>query len=138
MEEPRLETRIRKPAEDVYIVDVKGQIDIATTPAFKEILGEAADGSNGHVIVNMADVAYMDSSGFGTLLGATKRLRPAGGAIHLVGCNEVIERMLRITRLNTILSLHASEDEALQAIRPAAGDANGATPPRASVAVPAR
>jgi anti-sigma B factor antagonist len=126
MEEQRLEasgleTRLRRN-RDVRVVDVRGQIDIATTPVFKEALGAAtADGGDpgaaGHVIVNMAEVTYMDSSGFGTLLGATKRLRPRGGAIHLVGCNDVIQRMLHITRLNTILNLHTSEDDALRAIR---------------------
>ena len=66
----------------------------------------------------MNDVTYMDSSGFGTLLSATKRLRPRGGSIHLVGCNDVIARMLHITRLNTIFGLHASEEEALRSLAP--------------------
>ena len=63
----------------------------------------------------MTDVTYMDSSGFGTLLSATKRLRPVSGGLHLFGCNDAIMRMLQITRLNTIFGVHATEDEALSA-----------------------
>ena len=114
MEDRRLQTQLRQKQE-ACVVDVKGEIDISTVPAFKAAVGEATE-SAGHVIINMEDVTYMDSSGFGTLLSATKKLRPEGGSIHLVGCNDIITRMLRITRLNTIFEMHASEDDALRAL----------------------
>ena len=114
MEDQRLETCVRQN-QDIFVVDVSGEVDMGTAPLFKSVVGTAAE-QGGHVIINMAGVTYMDSSGFGTLLSATKKLRPTGGSIHLVGCSEIIERMLQITRLNTILGLHASEEEALNAI----------------------
>ena len=114
MEEQRLETRVRQE-EQASVVDVRGEIDISTVPVFSEAMTTATE-THDHVIINMNDVTYMDSSGFGTLLSATKRLRPRGGSIHLVGCNEVIARMLHITRLNTIFGLHASEEDALRAL----------------------
>lgn len=122
MDSQRFEASVRQ-AENVAVVDVRGEIDVATASQFKEIVGTAAE-QGSHVIINMADVTYMDSSGFGTLLSATKRLRPDGGSVHLVGCNDVIERMLRITRLSTIFNIHSSEDDALRALT-----TNGASTP---------
>lgn len=122
--EPRLVTHLRRPAatrgdgEDnaVVVLDVSGEIDLATVPAFKQAILAALDQSeNKRVILNMARVSYMDSSGFGTLLSANKGLRASGGALLLVGCNPMITRMMFITRLNTLFDLYDSEDDALAA-----------------------
>lgn len=101
--------------EGVTIVAVQGEVDLATTPQLSAALYEAA-AAGSQIIVDLSAVTYMDSSGFGTLLGATKRLRPTGGTLHLVGCSTNVERMLVITRLNTIFSIHRTEAEAKAAI----------------------
>lgn len=116
METLRIETSLRQQ-DDIPVLDVVGEIDIYTTPQFKEAVSEAIDQNKPAIVINMAKVTYMDSSGFGTLLSATKRLRPLDGALYLSGCNEAIQRMLQITRLNTIFGVYATEEEALAAAK---------------------
>ncbi|MES2465485.1 MAG: STAS domain-containing protein [Armatimonadota bacterium] len=113
-DEPQI---IRQTRTDhgVTVVEAQGEIDLATTPQLSSALYEAAITSP-YVIVDLSAVTYMDSSGFGALLGATKKLRPDGGTLYLVGCSPNIERMLVITRLNTIFSIHSTEAEARSAI----------------------
>jgi anti-sigma B factor antagonist len=118
MENVRIETSLRHH-DDVPVLDVVGEIDIYTTPQFKEAVSAAIDEGKPTIIINMTQVTYMDSSGFGTLLSATKRLRPLDGALFLVGCNDAITRMLQITRLNTIFGIYATEDDALSAAKTA-------------------
>ena len=114
MENVRIETSLRH-RDGVPILDVVGEIDIYTTPQFKEAVSAAIDEGRPGIVINMTQVTYMDSSGFGTLLSATKRLRPVDGALYLSGCNEAITRMLQITRLNTIFGIYATEEEAIAA-----------------------
>ena|SRR5688500_12080378 len=103
------------------VLFVKGEIDIYTAPMFKQaVVGLVSDG-NTDVVIDLSGVTFMDSSGFGTLLGATRRLRPAGGGLHLAGANTTIQRMLRLTRLDTIMQLYESAEEAVQAV---GGDAD--------------
>lgn len=116
METMRIETRLRH-SDGIPVLDVVGEIDIYTTPQFKEAVSAAIDENKPAIVINMTQVTYMDSSGFGTLLSATKRLRPLDGALYLSGCNESIQRMLQITRLNTIFGVYATEDEALAAAK---------------------
>ena len=116
METMRIETSLRH-RDDVPILDVTGEIDIYTTPQFKEAVSAAIDENKPAIVINMANVTYMDSSGFGTLLSATKRLRPVDGALYLANCNDSIQRMLQITRLNTIFGVYGSEDDALSAAK---------------------
>ena len=116
METLRIETSLRH-LDGIPVLDVIGEIDIYTTPQFKEAVSAAIDENKPAIIINLAQVTYMDSSGFGTLLSATKRLRPLDGALYLSGCNDSIQRMLQITRLNTIFGVYATEDEALTAAK---------------------
>ncbi|MBC8101026.1 MAG: STAS domain-containing protein [Cytophagales bacterium] len=102
--------------EGVCVIEVHGEVDLSTSPQLKTALAEAGKGSR-QVIVDLSAVGYMDSSGFGILLSATKNLRPEGGSLYLVGCNGSIQRMLEITRLNTLFNLYATADEARNAIQ---------------------
>jgi len=112
----RLETQVRD-ANGLSIIDVSGEIDLYTVPIFKNALTKTIEEGQNRLLVNMSQVSYMDSSGFGTLLGVTKKIRPDGGSVNLIGCNEAIHRMLKITRLNTIFGLYDTEEEAIQAVR---------------------
>ena len=130
METLRIETSLRSH-DDIPVLDVTGEIDIYTTPQFKEAVSAAIDENKPAIVINMTKVTYMDSSGFGTLLSATKRLRPLDGALYLSGCNEAIQRMLQITRLNTIFGVYTTEEEAVAAAK------SGPTEAPSAEAVPA-
>ena len=91
-------------ADGVSVVELEGEVDLSSFDQLRDALIEAAESPD--IIIDMSRVRYMDSSGFGTLLSATKVLRPLGGNLHLVGCNPHIERMLVVTRLNTMFCVH--------------------------------
>ncbi len=114
MERIRLETETRE-VSGTKILDVEGEIDVYTAPQFKEAVNKVIADGQKHLIINMAGITYMDSSGFGTLLSATKKLRPQGGTVNLVQCNRAIDRILKITRLNTVFATYDSVDEAISA-----------------------
>lgn len=127
METLRIETNLRHQ-DDIPVLDVVGEIDIYTTPQFKEAVSAAIDQNKPAIVINMTQVTYMDSSGFGTLLSATKRLRPLDGALYLSGCNEAIQRMLQITRLNTIFGVYPTEEEAIAAAKAAPSESASVVP----------
>ncbi|HEY3332365.1 MAG TPA: STAS domain-containing protein [Capsulimonadaceae bacterium] len=102
----------------VPILRVSGEIDIYTAPLFKESIIGLVDEGHANILIDMTNVAFMDSSGFGTLLSASKPLRPMGGSLSLTGCNEAISRMLEITRLNTLVPVYKTLDEALAKVKP--------------------
>jgi anti-sigma B factor antagonist len=122
VETGRLETEVRRTG-DCPVLAIKGEIDVYSAPDFKQAVVGLIDDGTRHVILDMSDVTYMDSSGFSTLLSATKRLRPEGGALHLVGTRPTVQRILHLTRLDTVLELHPDVDDALQATERAAAAA---------------
>jgi anti-sigma B factor antagonist len=98
------------------VLAVTGEIDIYTAPLFKQAVVNLVSEGNSDVIIDLSGVTFMDSSGFGTLLGATRRLRPGGGGLHLAGANSTIQRMLRLTRLDTIMQVYETREDAVRAI----------------------
>ena len=111
----RLDYEVRKVG-DVPVLAVSGEIDIYTAPVFKQAVVNLVSEGNQNLVVDLSKVTFMDSSGFGTLLGATKRLRPTGGGLYLAGANNTIQRMLSLTRLDTIMQTFPSVDAAVNAI----------------------
>lgn len=98
------------------VLSVSGEIDIYTAPLFKQAVVRLVSEGNNDVIIDLTNVTFMDSSGFGTLLGATRRLRPSGGGLYLAGPNSTIQRMLRLTRLDTIMRIFETPQQAASAI----------------------
>jgi anti-sigma B factor antagonist len=116
VENLRLTTRTRE-RDGLPILEVNGEIDVFTAPLFKQAVVNMVAGGNRHLFLDMSGVEFMDSSGFGTLLGATKRLRPEGGSMHLFACSPTIERMLHLIRLDMIVGVHADEEEAIASVQ---------------------
>jgi anti-sigma B factor antagonist len=112
----RLQTQVREDGP-YPVLKVDGEIDVFTAPLFKQAVVNLVAAGHRHLFLDLRGVSFMDSSGFGALLGATKRLRPEGGSLSLIGCNRTIQRMLHLTRLDTILSMYESEEEAMAAVR---------------------
>lgn len=117
MEGIRLETEVRK-INDVSVLELNGEIDVYTAPQFREAISDLITSGQKDLIIDMAGVSYMDSSGFGALLSATKKLKPSGGSVSLVQCNSAIDRILKITRLDTVFVTYQAIDEAIAAIKP--------------------
>lgn len=118
VENARLETAVTE-VSGVPVVTASGEIDVYTAPDFKTAINQPINSGATSLVIDLTNVSYMDSSGFGALLGVTKRVRPKGGAVHLVGCSDAITRMLKITRLDTVFGLFADLDEAIAAIKQA-------------------
>jgi anti-anti-sigma factor len=67
------------------------------------------------VVLHLADVAYIDSSGLGSLVRAFGTLRAAGGSLQLCQVSPAVLQVLDVTNLLGILPTHSSESEAMEA-----------------------
>ena len=67
------------------------------------------------VVLQLAEVDYIDSSGLGTLVRMFGVLRAAGGGLKLCQVSPVVLQVLQVTKLLSILPTHSSEEEAIEA-----------------------
>lgn len=116
-----------------WLVEVSGEVDLHTAPRLRAALDDAVAavtppaqapaGRAGAVLVDLAGVSFMDSTGLGELMAAHKALDRAGGRLHLVVAAGRVARVLSLTGLDEVLAIHPDPTAALAAL---AGD-DGAT-----------
>lgn len=98
------------------VLALSGEIDVYTAPQFKLAMTSILESVQKHLIIDLHNVSYMDSSAFMVLVFAMKRLRLIGGTVNLVGCKPHIAHMLQITNLSTLIPLHQEMDDAMKAL----------------------
>ena len=103
-----------------HVVAVTGEIDLFTAPEFKQRVSAPIDGGRTHVIVDLTETTFIDSSSLGVLIGAHRRLRRLEGSVVIVCSNDAIVKTFRITGLDSVFTIVPTLDEAFD------GDAVGA------------
>ena len=68
-----------------------------------------------HLVIDMEDVEFLDSTGLGVLVGGLKRVRAHDGSLRLVCTQERILKIFRITGLTKVFPIHATVAEAVAA-----------------------
>jgi anti-sigma B factor antagonist len=96
------------------VVRAGGEIDTRTVHGLDEAVAEAADLA-AHVIIDLAQVSFIDSTGLGALLVARKTGRTGGRSMSLVSPPPVVRRLLGSTQLHDAFAIYDSLDEAVNA-----------------------
>jgi anti-sigma B factor antagonist len=87
--------------DGVTVVSVKGQLDLSTAPALREKLLALFSNSGypEHLILDLRQVPFIDSTALGVLVGTHRRLNRDGGRMTVV-VNESLQRIMRIAGLD--------------------------------------
>ena len=96
------------------VIELKGNVMGGDdTKDFNDLLHKLIDEGKKHIIVDLADIKFMNSSGIGMLIGGLTTMKKAEGSMKLSGLTEKIESLLVITKLITIFESYANIDEAV-------------------------
>ncbi len=104
-----------KEIGSVTVVAPSGDVDMAVADDVRVRLTELVDRGRGHLVLDLGAVMYIDSSGLGALVAAMKHARAAGGDIKVSALESDVRSLFEMTRLNEVLSVHASRQEAIAA-----------------------
>ena len=82
----------------------------------KELLFLVEAEGTRNVVINMGEVAYVDSSGLSALLMGNRACRAMSGILVLCNLNEHVQKLVQISQLNQVLTVLPTEEEAREAI----------------------
>jgi len=101
---------------DVMIVDVSGKITLGDGGdiVLKDKMQSLVHQGKKKVLLNLADVSYVDSAGLGEIVQAYATMNKNGGALKLVNTTKRIKDLLSITKLLTVFECHDSEADGLK------------------------
>ena len=95
------------------VVDVAGEIDLNCSLDFQQALLRLMDAHPSRIVINLAGVSYMDSSGVASLVKLLSRVRKSGLSLRLAAMNDRVRSVFEITRLDSVFDIRPSEEEAL-------------------------
>lgn len=90
---------------------------MATVHDVRRALSSIFDRGQSRLLIDLNGVAYIDSSGMGTLIAAMKQARAAGGDVRLCGLQEDVRAIFEMTRVVQAMSIHPTRQEALASWR---------------------
>lgn len=104
----------REHGQDVAVLSVHGDIDLGTAPALREPLVPVLEHRTGPVVVDLSDVAFMDSTGVHVLVDTLQRLEAQNRRLA-IACREggQIHRVLGLVGLLDVLTVHRSRESAV-------------------------
>jgi len=107
-----------RQAGDVTILDLSGEVRIGEgSISLRDSIRKLADAGKNKVLLNLAGVKYMDSSGVGELIANYTTISRQGGQLKLLSLTERIQNLLVITKLLTVFDSYDNEAEALKSFQ---------------------
>lgn len=94
------------------IVAQEPRIDAAVAIQFKDQMKAETETGEGRVILDLSRVDFIDSSGLGAIVAAMKQLQ-GKRKMELAGLTETVQKVFRLTRMETIFAIHDSVEAAL-------------------------
>jgi anti-sigma B factor antagonist len=95
----------------VTIVDISGRIELGEeSAAVRDIVSNLLSTGHKHILLNLGEVNYIDSSGLGILVSSFTSARKQGGELKLLNLTNKVSDLMQITKLYTVFDI--SNDEA--------------------------
>ena len=101
----------REGAVPVVVPRVK-RLDASVAPAFKQQVAQLVQGGERRLLVDLAGVDFLDSSGLGALVSILKALGTQG-SLAVCGAKGPVLALFKLTRMDKVFAIHADRPEAL-------------------------
>jgi anti-sigma B factor antagonist len=99
--------------DDASILALRGEIDVYTAPRLRQAIWDLIEGGSRRIVVDLANVDFLDSTGLGVLVEGLRRAKSREGDLSVVATQEKILKIFDITGLNRAFSIHGSVEEAV-------------------------
>ena len=96
--------------DGVTILQVTGEINISTSPDLRKVFEKNAGKK---LVVDLAKVNYIDSSGLATLVEMLKKMKSQGGSLGLAGVSGKGKSLFEITKLDKLFLVYNTQAEAV-------------------------
>ena len=107
-----------RQAGDVTVLDMRGKITIGEgSVALRTAIRRVLEEGKRRILLNLAGVGYIDSSGIGELVSSYTAINKDGGQLKLLNLTQKLQDLLAITKLLTVFDVYESEAEALNSFK---------------------
>lgn len=115
MTQNNLNTEVRKPNQEISIIDIQGDVTGFAENILMDAFSQASNGSTKAILLNFSGLDYMNSSGIGLLVTLLIRTQRQKQKLMACGLSAHYEEIFKLTRLNEAIGIYANESDALAA-----------------------
>ena len=109
----------QKEHEGVTVLDMKGRVTVGPeATALREAVAAVVAGGLHNLVLNLAQVDFIDSPGLGALVMCSTSMRKAGGTVKLLNLNRRNIELLVMTKLATVFEIFTDEQDAVNSFFP--------------------
>jgi anti-sigma B factor antagonist len=94
------------------LIVASGELDVQSVPELRERLAEATDSGAKRIVVDLAEVSFIDSLSLSALVGARKKIGD-DGRLAIVAVHEYVRLILQATGLEQVLDIFETRDDAV-------------------------
>ena len=106
---------------NVVILDLNGRITIGEeAAALRDTIRELIEDGHKNILLNLADVSYIDSTGLGQFVGSYATVTSKGGQLKLLNLEKKVQELMQITKLLTVFESFTNESAAVRSFATAA------------------
>jgi len=110
---------VEKLVGGVILLDLRGRLVLGEeTEALRETVKRLLEAGHTRIVLNLAEVNYMDSSGLSALISSFTSARKQGGELKLLNLTKRIRDLLLITKLSTVFEVYDSLEDAQRSFAP--------------------
>ena len=102
-----------RKVDGVVIFDISGRIVLGEGSALREAISTGLSNGERRLLLNLAEVNYIDSTGLGELISARTSVKKQGGQVQFLKLTNKVRDLLQITKLYTVLDIKDDEAEAI-------------------------
>ncbi|MCJ7502003.1 MAG: STAS domain-containing protein [Acidobacteriia bacterium] len=111
-----------RQVDSIIVIDMSGRITLGEgCTQLRELVREQLGKGKKELLLNLADITYIDSSGIGELVSAFTTVSNQGGQLKLLNLTKKVHDLLQITKLYTVFDVHDDEAKAIGTFGKAAG-----------------
>lgn len=111
-----------RQVDSVTVIDISGRITLGEgCTQLRQLIRDELGKGDKNILVNLADVTYIDSSGIGELVSAFTAVSNQGGQLKLLHLTKKVHDLLQITKLYTVFDVHDDEAKAIGSFQKQAG-----------------
>lgn len=102
------------PRVGAAVIRPSGRLNMTAAPELRQLVTSAvSEQARTHIVVDLTDTTFIDSSGLGSLIGGLKIARTAGGDLRISGATSQVQTVLELTNLHRVLKSYATVADAL-------------------------
>jgi anti-sigma B factor antagonist len=107
-----------RQVDGVTILDLSGRITLGEgSVTLRDAVHDLVAKGSKHILLNLENISYIDSSGIGELVSAFTSVKNSGGELKLLNLTKKVHDLLQITKLYTVFDIWDSEASAVTAFK---------------------